>query len=76
MKFRILIQNLGRFPVEYGAITGIILGKVFLDYVVFQSFSLIFFVVGLFSVFFSLILLTSCDKIESPTCKDQQTIKS
>ena len=70
-EFRTLIQNLGKFPVECGIITGIIFGKLFVDYVLFQDFSVSLFILGSFFAFFSLILLYFCSKIKRNFCKDQ-----
>ncbi len=70
MKFRILVQELGRFSVEYGVITGIIFGKVLTDYVIFRSFSAVIFTLGSFSAIIGFVILISCNKIKYSNCKN------
>ena len=70
IRFRAPLQNFGEFPVECGIVTGIIFGKVLVDYLVSQSISIFFISVSSVFVLSNLIIFSFCNKTQNATCKE------
>lgn len=71
-----IFEHFEKFRIEGGAITGILLGKVFSDYLISKSFSILLVIVAAALAFCNLVVFSLRNKINYTNRKEKQTSKS